>query len=107
MRRRAFSRVEQLPTTGATIELTIDKYLQHIAERELHAAMREHQAHSGTVVVMQPHTGELLALANEPSFNPNAFSHANKKLQRANTAIIYFILTNKEIVNKPPNYTDI
>jgi len=78
VRHRAFSRVEQLPTTGATIELTIDKYLQHIAERELHAAMREHQALSGTVVVLQPRTGELLALANEPSFNPNAFSHASK-----------------------------
>jgi len=78
VRHRAFSRVEQLPTTGATIELTIDKYLQHIAERELHAAIREHQAHSGTVVVLQPHTGEILALANEPTFNPNAFSHASK-----------------------------
>ncbi len=75
-RRRAFSRVERLPTTGATVELTIDKYLQHVAERELRAAVREHDADGGTVVVLDPHTGELLAVANEPSFNPNAFSAA-------------------------------
>ncbi len=75
-RRRAFSRVERLPTTGATIELTIDKYLQHIAERELRAAVREHEADGGTVVMLDPHTGELLAVANEPNFNPNAFGMA-------------------------------
>ncbi len=75
-RRQAFSRVERPPTTGATIELTIDKYLQHIAERELRAAVREHEAEGGTVVMLDPRTGELLAVANEPSFNPNAFGMA-------------------------------
>lgn len=75
-RRQAFSRVERPPTTGATIELTIDKYLQHIAERELRAAVREHGADGGTVVMLDPHSGELLAVANEPSFNPNAFGMA-------------------------------
>ena len=76
-RRQAFSRVERPPTTGATIELTIDKYLQHIAERELRAAVREHDAAGGTVVMLDPHSGELLAVANEPSFNPNAFGMAS------------------------------
>ena len=75
-RRQVFSRVERPPTTGATIELTIDKYLQHIAERELRAAVREHDADGGTVVMLDPHSGELLAVANEPSFNPNAFGTA-------------------------------
>ena len=75
-RRRALSRVERPPTPGATIELTIDKYLQHIAERELRAAVREHAADGGTVVMLDPHTGELLAVANEPSLNPNAFGAA-------------------------------
>ena len=75
-RHQAFSRVERPPTTGATIELTIDKYLQHIAERELRAAVREHEADGGTVVMLDPHTGELLAVANEPSFNPNVFGTA-------------------------------
>lgn len=73
-RRRVFGRVERPPTSGATIELTIDKYLQHIAERELRAAVRAHGADGGAVVVLDPRTGELLALANEPTFNPNAFA---------------------------------
>lgn len=73
-RRHAFSRIERPPTAGATLELTIDHYLQHVAERELRAAVELHGADGGTVIVMDPHTGELLALANEPTFNPNAFS---------------------------------
>ena len=75
-RRRVFSRVERPPTPGATIELTIDKYLQHVAERELRAAVREHDADGGTVVMLDPETGELLAVASEPNFNPNAFGGA-------------------------------
>ena len=73
-RNRAFSRVERPPTAGVTVELTIDKVIQHIAERELRAAMREHHAAGGSVVILNPGTGEILALANEPTFNPNRFS---------------------------------
>ncbi|HEV3061227.1 MAG TPA: penicillin-binding protein [Vicinamibacterales bacterium] len=72
-RRRAFSRVERPPTTGATVELTIDEYLQHIAERELHAGVLENRAAGGSAIIMDPRTGEILAMANEPTFNPNAF----------------------------------
>jgi cell division protein FtsI (penicillin-binding protein 3) len=72
-RRRAFSRIERPPTTGSTIELTIDEYLQHIAERELHAGVLENRAESGTAIIMDPHTGEILAMANEPTFNPNEY----------------------------------
>ena len=43
-RNRAFSRLERPPTAGVTLELTIDKYIQHIAERELRAVVREHHA---------------------------------------------------------------
>ena len=71
---RAFSRVELPPTAGVSLELTIDKYIQYIAERELRATVREHDAAGGTVVVMDPITGEILALANEPTFNPNNFA---------------------------------
>ena len=46
-RRRAFSRDERLPTAGSTVELTIDEYLQHIAERELHAGVLENRALGG------------------------------------------------------------
>jgi cell division protein FtsI (penicillin-binding protein 3) len=70
-KRRAFSRVDRPPTAGVTLELTIDYYLQHVAERELRAAVARHGALGGTAIIMEPWTGEILALANEPTFNPN------------------------------------
>ena len=79
---RAFSRVERPPTAGVTLELTIDKYIQHIAERELRAAIREHNAAAGSVVILDPATGEILALANEPTFNPNTFSLSDADARR-------------------------
>ena len=81
-RRHAFSRIERPPTTGATIELTIDQYLQHVAERELRAGVEENRAAGGTAVVMDPRTGEILALANWPSFNPNAYRDSRPEAQR-------------------------
>jgi cell division protein FtsI (penicillin-binding protein 3) len=72
-RRHAFSRVETLSTTGSTVELTIDEYLQHIAERELHAGVLENRAAGGSAIIMNPRTGEILAMANEPTFNPNVY----------------------------------
>ena len=81
-RGRAFSRLESFPTAGATLELTVDKYLQHVAERELATAVREHRADSGTVVVLSPLTGEVLAMANWPTFNPNAFAESTASSRR-------------------------
>ncbi len=81
-RGRAFSRLERPPTAGATVELTIDEYLQHIAERELRDAVARNRAAGGTVLIMAPTTGEILALANEPTFNPNAFSTASPEVRR-------------------------
>jgi cell division protein FtsI (penicillin-binding protein 3) len=81
-RGRAFSRLERPPTAGATIELTIDEYLQHIAERELHEAVLRTRAAGGTVLMMSPKTGEILALANEPTFNPNAYANASPEDRR-------------------------
>jgi len=86
-RSRPFSRVERPPTTGASLELTVDEYLQHVVERELRAGVREHRAAGGSAIVMDPHAGEILALANEPTFNPNAYaktpaaSHRNRATQ--------------------------
>ena len=85
-RRRAFSRIDRPPTAGATIELTIDKHLQYIVERELRAGVRAHNADAGAVVMLDPQTGEILALASEPSFNPNAFAAATPP-QRRNRAV--------------------
>ena len=49
----------------------IDQNIQYIAERELEPAMEETNAIAGTVIVQNPRTGEILALTNRPTFNPN------------------------------------
>jgi cell division protein FtsI (penicillin-binding protein 3) len=85
-KRHAFSRFERPPTAGATVELTIDEYLQHVAERALHDGVLENRAAGGTVVIMNPHTGEILAMANEPTFNPNAYREAGED-ERRNRAV--------------------
>ena len=78
----AFNRVEVAPESGASLELTIDKYLQHITERELRAGIREFGAEAGAVVVLDPASGEVLAMASEPTFNPNRFSTASPEAIR-------------------------
>jgi cell division protein FtsI (penicillin-binding protein 3) len=70
-RKRWFSDVETQPDPGDNIVLTIDKNIQYIAEKELEQAIHDTQAIAGTVIVENPHTGEILALANRPTFNPN------------------------------------
>jgi cell division protein FtsI (penicillin-binding protein 3) len=70
-RRKWFGSVEKQPDPGQNVVLTIDERIQYIAERELEAAMAQTHAEAGTVVVENPHTGEILALANRPTFNPN------------------------------------
>jgi cell division protein FtsI/penicillin-binding protein 2 len=81
-RRHAFSRVERPPTTGASLELTIDQYLQYVAERELREGVESSGGSAGSAVVMDPHTGEILALANYPSFNPNTYRDALPEMRR-------------------------
>ena len=76
------SRVERVPTAGASLELTIDQYLQHIAERELRAGVEANRAAGGTAVVMDPQSGEILALANWPTFNPNSFTRYDDRDRR-------------------------
>jgi len=85
-RRKAFSRLERPPTAGASLELTIDQYLQHVAERELAAAAESRHAAGASAVVMDPWTGEILALANWPTYNPNVYRAANDP-QRRNRAV--------------------
>jgi cell division protein FtsI (penicillin-binding protein 3) len=85
-RRHAFGRLERPPTAGASVELTIDEYLQHVAERELRDGVVRNRAAGGTAIVMDPKTGEILALANYPTFNPNAFAGADDN-ERRNRAV--------------------
>jgi cell division protein FtsI/penicillin-binding protein 2 len=68
------ARVEQPATSGETLELTIDRDLQYIAERELEAGVKANRARGGTAIIVDPWTGDVLALANSPTFNPNAAS---------------------------------
>jgi cell division protein FtsI (penicillin-binding protein 3) len=78
-RRRWFGRVEKQPDPGENLVLTIDEKIQYIAERELEKAVAETHAEAGTIVVQNPHTGEILALANRPTFNPNFLKNADPK----------------------------
>lgn len=66
------SRVLKEPVPGADLVLTIDHRIQMTAERELARAIAETQAIAGTIVVMDPYNGDLLATANWPTFDPNA-----------------------------------
>jgi cell division protein FtsI (penicillin-binding protein 3) len=59
------------PEPGNELQLTIDSRIQYLAYRELKLAIKEHKARSGSVVVIRPGTGEILAMVNQPSFNPN------------------------------------
>ncbi len=81
-RHALFSRVERPSTAGAGIELTIDQYLQYIAERELRIGVEENHAQGGSAIIMDPNTGEILALANWPTFNPNAFARSEEESRR-------------------------
>ena len=70
-RRKYFGSVVKQPEPGNNVVLTLDEKIQYIAERELETAMHDTQAIAGTVIVENPRTGEILALANRPTFNPN------------------------------------
>ncbi len=71
--REISTRVERAPTAGANLELTIDLRLQNIVERELAAGVRAADAAGGVAIILDPHTGEILAQASYPTFNPNIY----------------------------------
>jgi stage V sporulation protein D (sporulation-specific penicillin-binding protein) len=69
----ALERVVTPAQPGSTLELTIDSYLQFVAERSLAKQVTAFHALDGTAIVMDPWTGEVLAMANLPNFDPNRF----------------------------------
>jgi cell division protein FtsI (penicillin-binding protein 3) len=71
-RQRWFDGGEAHRKRGADVVLTLDEKIQYIAQRELGAAIAKTHAVAGSVIVMNPNNGEILALANWPTFNPNA-----------------------------------
>jgi cell division protein FtsI/penicillin-binding protein 2 len=78
--RRAFSREEKPPVQGDTLELTIDAYLQYVAERELARGVTANRAESGTAIILDPRSGETLAMANYPPVNPNVYQDYPREL---------------------------
>lgn len=68
---RSFESYEVQPHPGQTIVLTIDQLIQYRTEQALTEAVERTHAKSGSAIVMDPRTGEILALANAPTFNPN------------------------------------
>jgi cell division protein FtsI (penicillin-binding protein 3) len=79
-RRRVLGSSEHEPEPGQNMVLTIDENIQFLAERALDHAMEKTQADNGTVVVQDVHTGQILALAIRPTFNPNRARKTTPKL---------------------------
>lgn len=79
-RRHVLGSVAQEPEPGQNLQLTIDENIQFMAERALDHNMERTHADNGTVVVQDVHTGQILALAIRPTFNPNQFRHTTPAL---------------------------
>ena len=74
--------VEKLPADGVDLTLTLDSVIQSIAEEELEAAVAHFRAINGIAVVTNPKTGEILAMANVPTINPNEFGDYPRWMHR-------------------------
>ena len=70
------------PVDGEDIVLTIDEVIQYIAERELDRAFKDFNAKGASIVVMNPHTGRILAIANRPTYDLNDYSQVSKDSMR-------------------------
>jgi len=81
-RQRWFRRTGRASEPGQSVVLTLDETIQYIAERELGTAMTQSRALAGTVIVMDPYSGEVLAMANAPTYNPNRHSDVRRAVLR-------------------------
>lgn len=91
--------VEQPPVPGSTVETTIDRDFQYQVQVALEEAVQANHAHGGTVIAMNPQTGDIYAIATYPWFDPNDFEHAkpNTEALRALTDAFEPGSTNKVI----------
>lgn len=83
---KAYESYEIAAKPGQTVVLTIDQSIQYLAEQALQAAVQRSHAKSGTVIVLDPRSGDILALANAPTFDPNKVAEA-KPETRSNWAL--------------------
>jgi cell division protein FtsI (penicillin-binding protein 3) len=83
---KSYDHSVEAPVPGANVALTIDLTIQHHVERALVEAVRKTRARGGQIVVLRPATGEILALANYPTFDPNKVS-GSTEIQRRNRAV--------------------
>lgn len=83
---RTLSQGVDMESKGNNLVLTIDEGLQYVVETELDAALKQWKAAAATAIMMDPFTGDILALANRPSYNPNLLSGSNSS-DRRNRAI--------------------
>jgi cell division protein FtsI (penicillin-binding protein 3) len=81
------SKVESQPKPGRDIRLTLDARIQFVAEREVKKMIQTHHAKWGSVVAMDPHTGDILALANYPTYDPNDPPRTEDLAARENLAV--------------------
>jgi cell division protein FtsI (penicillin-binding protein 3) len=72
---------------GAEVVLSIDSAIQHVAQRELDAAMRTYETKSASLVMVDPTTGEVLAMASSPGYNPNDYGKSDPEARR-NRALV-------------------
>lgn len=77
------------PKYGDDLSLTIDLRLQFIAYRELKSAVNSHQAASGSLIMLDAKTGEVLAMVNQPSFNPNSRSRLQNNMRNRAVVDVY------------------
>ncbi|WP_322822720.1 penicillin-binding protein 2 [Chloroflexus sp.] len=75
------------PQDGADLQLTIDPFMQQVAERELQRAIDEQNADGGTIIVLDPRSGAILAMANWPFFDPNRWQEYPPEVYGRNPAI--------------------
>jgi len=88
VQKRGFDgKVASEPQAGQQIRLTIDSRIQFVAERELKKAIEAHHSKSGSIVAMDPKTGDILALANYPTYDPNESPTGAGLAARENLAV--------------------
>jgi cell division protein FtsI (penicillin-binding protein 3) len=72
---------------GTNVHLTLDERLQYVAEKAIAAQVEAVEARSGLVMIMDPHSGDMLAMASYPFFNPNSFRDTSQQIWQRNRCI--------------------